>query len=132
MINLLDFFFFFFSTLSIGSGIFMILSKNPLHSILFLILIFANSVFLLLVQEIEFLSMVFLIVYIGAIAILFLFVVYMLNIRLIELNEVNIKYILSIGLSFIIFFIYFCIFFNCQSLLVIDVFQNIFFNDFTN
>ena len=90
MINLnLNFFILLFSFLSLISAFFVIISKNPLHSIIFLILVFCNIVFILLLQEIEFLSMAFLIIYIGAIAILFLFVIYMLNIKIIELNELN-------------------------------------------
>jgi len=85
----INFFFFIFSFLSILCAIFVIISKNPLHSIIFLILVFCNVVFILLLQEIEFLSMVLLIIYIGAIAVLFLFVVYMLNIKIIDLNEFN-------------------------------------------
>jgi NADH:ubiquinone oxidoreductase subunit 6 (subunit J) len=86
---MLDFFILIFLFLGIVSSFFVIISKNPLHSIIFLILVFCNVVFILLLQEIEFLSMVFLIVYIGAIAVLFLFVIYMLNIKIIELNELN-------------------------------------------
>jgi NADH:ubiquinone oxidoreductase subunit 6 (subunit J) len=85
----LNFYLTLFFLISIISSIMVIVSKNPLHSIIYLILVFCNIVFILLLQEIEFLSMVFLIVYIGAIAVLFLFVIYMLNLKIIELNELN-------------------------------------------
>jgi len=70
------------------SAILIILSKNPVHAIFFLILVFANSTGLFLFLRIEFLSMLLLIVYMGAISILFLFVVMMLNIKILELESV--------------------------------------------
>lgn len=84
-----QFILFFFTFLIFISAIMVITSSNAIYSMLFLILVFCNVALLLLLQEIEFLSMVFLIVYIGAIAVLFLFVVYMLNIKIIELSELN-------------------------------------------
>lgn len=59
----------------------VIRAENPVHSVLFLILTFFNVSGLLLLLEVEFLAMVFLVVYVGAIAVLFLFVVMMLNIK---------------------------------------------------
>lgn len=56
-------------------------SINPVHSILFLILTFVNSAFILVLFKIEFLSLLFIIIYVGAIAVLFLFVIMMLNIK---------------------------------------------------
>ena len=56
-------------------------SINPVHSILFLILTFVNSSFILILFKIEFLSLLFIIIYVGAIAVLFLFVIMMLNIK---------------------------------------------------
>lgn len=103
----INFFFFFFSFLSIISSIFLIISKNPLHAIIFLILIFFNIIFILLLHEIEFISMIYLIVYVGAIAVLFLFVIYMLNIRVIELNEFNWQYLIGLFFSLIFFFFVF-------------------------
>ena len=105
----LDFFFIFFSFLSIFSSFCVILSKNPLHSVIFLIFVFCNVVLILLLQGIDFLAMVFLIVYIGAIAVLFLFVVYMLNIKLIEINELNWQYLFGLFLSLFLssFFLFF-------------------------
>lgn len=65
----------------------VIASKNPIHSVVFLILVFCNATGLLLLLKIEFIAMMFLIIYVGAIAVLFLFVVMMLNIKINELNE---------------------------------------------
>lgn len=59
-------------------------SKNPIHSILFLVLMFCNSAGLLVLSGAEFISMVLIVVYVGAIAVLFLFVVMMLDIRFLE------------------------------------------------
>ena len=74
--------FYAFSTVAILSGLMVIRAENPVHSVLFLILTFFNVSGLLLLLEVEFLAMVFLVVYVGAIAVLFLFVVMMLNIKL--------------------------------------------------
>lgn len=111
----LDFFFIFFSFLSIFSSFCVILSKNPLHSVIFLIFVFCNVVLILLLQGIDFLAMVFLIVYIGAIAVLFLFVVYMLNIKLIEINELNWQYLFGLFVSLFFFSIFIFIFFTTQN-----------------
>lgn len=59
----------------------VITMRNPVHSVLWLVLVFCNGAALLLLLEVEFLAMLFLVVYVGAIAVLFLFVVMMLNVR---------------------------------------------------
>jgi len=97
--------FYFFSFLMLISAILVIGSKNPVHSVLFLILVFCNAAGLLILLEVEFLAMIFLIVYVGAIAVLFLFVVMMLNIKLIELNENLILY-LPIGAILALIFLF--------------------------
>nr|YP_009092477.1 NADH dehydrogenase subunit 6 [Cyanoptyche gloeocystis]AIM52063.1 NADH dehydrogenase subunit 6 [Cyanoptyche gloeocystis] len=82
--NFLNFeylYFIFFSLNAILISLFAVTTKNPIHSVFFLILVFFNSSGLLILLNSEFLAMIFLIVYIGAIAVLFLFVVMMLNIR---------------------------------------------------
>jgi NADH-quinone oxidoreductase subunit J len=79
--------FYFFSSLSILSSFFVITTKNPVFSILFLILSFVNVSCLLFLLNFEFLPISFLIIYVGAIAVLFLFVLMMLNIKLAELQE---------------------------------------------
>ena len=83
----------------------VISAKNPIHSILFLILVFCNAAGLLILLETEFLAMIFLIVYVGAIAVLFLFVIMMLNIKIIELNENVLRY-LPIGSIIAIIFLF--------------------------
>jgi NADH:ubiquinone oxidoreductase subunit 6 (subunit J) len=99
-----DILFLLISVCTIFASLMVIFNKNPLHSILFLILVFANMSLLLLIQKIEFLSLIILMVYIGAIAVLFLFVIYMLNIKIIELNEMNSSYLLGISLVLLIVF----------------------------
>lgn len=86
LINLSNFLPIFFGLILTCSSL-IILSPNPIHSVLFLILVFCNSTVLLLMFGIEFLSIMLIIIYVGAIAILFLFVVMMLDIKVI--NHVN-------------------------------------------
>lgn len=101
--NVEIFLFYFFSSVAIISAIMVISAKNPIHSILSLILVFCNAAGLFILLEVEFLAMIFLVVYVGAIAILFLFVVMMLNIKLIELNENLLRYLPIGSLVAIIF-----------------------------
>ena len=79
--------FFLFSFFSLVTARMVIAVTNPIYSILFLILVFTGTVGILLLLGAEFLAMILLIVYVGAIAVLFLFVVMMLNIRIIELKD---------------------------------------------
>ena len=95
----------FFSTLCIFSSIMLVFSNNPLHSALFLILSFFNVSCLLFFLELEYLPIFFLIVYVGAIAVLFIFVIMMLNIRLSELWESSIQLLPCVGLLGICFFL---------------------------
>jgi NADH-quinone oxidoreductase subunit J len=85
--------FYLFSAIAILSGLMVIRAENPVHSVLFLILTFFNVSGLLLLLKVEFLAMVFLVVYVGAIAVLFLFVVMMLNIKLGRDNNDLLKYL---------------------------------------
>tara|TARA_B100000029_G_scaffold32051_2_gene30665 strand:+ start:1995 stop:2621 length:627 start_codon:yes stop_codon:yes gene_type:complete len=73
-------FFYFFSTISVFSAIMVILSRNTVYSVFFLILVFVSISILFIMIGAEFLGMIMLIVYVGAVAVLFLFVVMMLNI----------------------------------------------------
>jgi NADH-quinone oxidoreductase subunit J len=75
------------------SGFSVISSINPMHSVIALVLTFANCAALLILQEAEFLAILFVIVYAGAIAILILFVVMMLNIKLVELVDNTTRYV---------------------------------------
>ena len=85
-------------------AILVIASKNPVHSILFLVLIFVLTTILFLTLNIDFIAMLFLVLYVGAIVVLFLFVVMMLNVRILELNERIISYIpIALTIMFIFF-----------------------------
>ena len=81
----------------------VIASKNPIHSVVFLILVFCNATGLLLLLKLEFIAIMFLIIYVGAIAVLFLFVVMMLNIKLNQLNENWVRYLPIGGIISLIF-----------------------------
>jgi len=79
--------FYLFASIMIGSGAAVILSRNPVHSVLWLILAFFNAAGLMLLVGAEFIAMLLVIVYVGAVAVLFLFVVMMLNIDFAELRS---------------------------------------------
>ena len=80
-------FFYLFASLIFICSLLSIFSKNTIHSILYLILVFCNGAGLLLTYNVDYIAMVYVVVYIGAIAFLCLFVVMMLNIKLLELND---------------------------------------------
>jgi len=87
------------------AGLLVIFSKNPVQSVLFLVVVFCLSAQLFVLLEVDFLAMVLIIVYVGAIAVLFLFIVMMLNIRVVELGEILNRYFpLAALVGFIIFF----------------------------
>jgi len=106
------FLFFFFSFFVLFSAFMVIRSKNPVYSVLFLILVFCNTAGLLLLLNLDFFALVFLIVYVGAIAVLFLFVVMMLNIKLAEMQESIFFYLPIGGFVGLIFFIEFYFLFH--------------------
>ena len=85
-------FFYTFSLIAIISAIMVTVSKNTVHSVFFLILDFISISCLFIIIGAEFLGMIMLIVYVGAVAVLFLFVVMMLNIKIIELNKELVHY----------------------------------------
>lgn len=84
------------------SGVLVITSKNPVISVLFLISVFVNAAAYLLLLGVGFIGISYLIVYVGAIAILFLFVVMMLNISVSEIGEVGREYTKNLPLGFIV------------------------------
>ena len=86
------FFFYLFSIVLIASAVMVISSKNPVHSVLFLILAFVNAAGLFLLLEAEFLAMILVVVYVGAVAVLFLFVVMMLDVDFAEMRQGFLKY----------------------------------------
>jgi len=85
-------------------GTFVILTNNPVHSILALVLVFFLSSCLAVSLGVEFLAILILIVYVGAISVLFLFVVMLLNIRVLELNISLVKY-WWVGVLYSVFFL---------------------------
>src|ERR1700712_2571448 len=84
---------------AILSGIMVITAKNPVISVLFLIAVFINVAGYLVLLGVAYLGLVYLIVYVGAIAILFLFVIMMLNLRLVELVDTGKEYTQSLPLG---------------------------------
>jgi len=104
MMTLYFLFFCLFSSLALLSSVLVILSKSPVFSVLFLILTFCNVSGLLFLLNLEFLPITFLVVYVGAIAVLFLFVIMMLNIKLSELKSDSAHfYPIALLLSFVFF-----------------------------
>ena len=94
--------YFIFSVLQVFTATFIFFSANPIHSILLLILLFFEVTVILSLLNLEFISLLFILVYVGAIAVLFLFVVMMLRVKL---NDLEILTILPISLA-INFYIY--------------------------
>ena len=87
------------------SAFLVVTSKNPIHSVFFLVFLFFNTAGLLILLGVEFLAMLFLIVYVGAVAVLFLFVMMMLNIKISESSNSIYRY-LPIGLFLSILFLF--------------------------
>ena len=85
--------FYLFSLVAILSALMVISSKNPVHSVLFLILSFVNASGIFVLLGAEFLAMILIIVYVGAVAVLFLFVVMMLDINFVKLREGFLQYL---------------------------------------
>ena len=79
--------FYLFAGILIGSAVMVVTSRNPVHSVLYLILAFFNAAALFLIAGAEFLAMILVIVYVGAVAVLFLFVVMMLDVDFAQLRE---------------------------------------------
>ena len=85
--------FYLFSAILIASAIMVIASRNPVHSVLFLILSFFNAAGLFVLLGAEFLGMILVVVYVGAVAVLFLFVVMMLDVDFAELKRGALQYL---------------------------------------
>lgn len=106
------------------SGFLVCSSKNPVESVLFLILTFCNAAAISFILHAEFLGLIFIIVYVGAVAVLFLFVIMMLNIKT-EANSTN-KLLNYPFLSFCVSYLFaFCIFLNVKS---VFCYEGSFFN----
>jgi NADH-quinone oxidoreductase subunit J len=86
-------FFYFFAGVCIASAFMVIASRNPVHSVLFLILAFVNASGLFVLMGAEFLAMILIVVYVGAVAVLFLFVVMMLDVDFALLRKGALQYL---------------------------------------
>ena len=98
-------FFYLFAGICIASAFMVIAAKNPVHSVLFLILAFVNAAGLFVLMGAEFLAMILIVVYVGAVAVLFLFVVMMLDVDFAELRQGFLQYLPIGGVVGIIFVI---------------------------
>ena len=85
-------FFYLFAFIAVAAAFMVIASRNPVHSVLYLILVFFNAAALFLLTGAEFLALILLVVYIGAVAVLFLFVVMMLDVDFAELKHGALQY----------------------------------------
>ncbi len=97
-------FFYLFAGVCVASAVMVVTSRNPVHSVLFLILAFVNAAGLFMLLGAEFLAMILVVVYVGAVAVLFLFVVMMLDVDFAELRQGFIDYLpfgLLIGAVFL-------------------------------
>ena len=86
-------FFYLFASICVASAFMVIAAKNPVHSVLFLILAFVNAAGLFVLMGAEFLAMILIVVYVGAVAVLFLFVVMMLDVDFAELRQGFLQYL---------------------------------------
>lgn len=86
-------FFYLFAAITVASAFMVISSRNPVHSVLFLILAFFNAAGLFLLLGAEFLAMILVVVYVGAVAVLFLFVVMMLDVDFVQLRQGFLQYL---------------------------------------
>jgi len=121
----------FFSALSLICAILVITSKNPIHSVLFLVLVFFNVSALLIMLGVEFLALLFLIVYVGAIAVLFLFIIMMLSIKIPESKTILYRYLpigIILGTGFLLEMLF--IFKSELSFLMVSPFTTVNFNQF--
>ncbi len=86
-------FFYVFATVTVASAFMVISARNPVHSVLFLILTFVSASGLFMMTGAEFLALLLIVVYVGAVAVLFLFVVMMLDVDFAELREGFLQYL---------------------------------------
>lgn len=95
-------FFYLFAGICLASAFMVIAARNPVHSVLYLILTFVNAAALFMLLGAEFLAMILIVVYVGAVAVLFLFVVMMLDVDFVELRQGFLNYLPIGGLVGII------------------------------
>jgi NADH-quinone oxidoreductase subunit J len=98
-------FFYLFAGICVASAVMVIASRNPVHSVLFLILAFVNASGLFVLMGAEFLAMILVVVYVGAVAVLFLFVIMMLDVDFAELRQGFLNY-LPVGLVIGVIFLF--------------------------
>jgi NADH-quinone oxidoreductase subunit J len=97
-------FFYLFGGVCVASAVMVISARNPVHSVLFLILAFVNAAGLFVLMGAEFLAMILIVVYVGAVAVLFLFVVMMLDVDFAELRQGFLQYLpvgILVGIVFL-------------------------------
>ena len=97
-------FFYLFAGVCVASAVMVIAAKNPVHSVLYLILAFVNAAGLFVLMGAEFLAMILIVVYVGAVAVLFLFVVMMLDVDFAELRQGFLQYLpvgILVGIVFL-------------------------------
>src|ERR1035437_4603485 len=95
-------FFYLFAGICVASAVMVIVSRNPVHSVLFLILAFVNASGLFVLMGAEFLAMILVVVYVGAVAVLFLFVIMMLDVDFSELRAGFLAELLLVGGGWVI------------------------------
>ena len=98
-------FFYLFAGVCVAAAFMVIAARNPVHSVLFLILAFVNAAALFVLMGAEFLAMILIIVYVGAVAVLFLFVVMMLDVDFVELRQGFLNYLpvgILVGIVFLL------------------------------
>jgi NADH-ubiquinone oxidoreductase chain 6 len=127
------------SIVSVISGIFVIISKNPIVSVLFLIGLFLSISSYLIILGINFIGLSYLLVYVGAVSILFLFILMLINVRISELlsntsSSIPLAIIISIAFNYPIYEIlpYSITAFNNYTLDLGNLFNNIFYNNYGN
>lgn len=116
--------FFVFTGVSLVGSLLVVFSANPVHSVLSLILVFCSASMVLLLVTVDFLSILFVVVYVGAIAVLFLFVIMMLNIKLVQINESVMRW-LPLGGIFGLVFV-------SEVLYIFEVVFPLYYFDFNN
>lgn len=123
--------FYLLSSLVVASAGLVIMSKNPVYSVLFLILCFCNSAGLLFLINLEFLAISLIIIYVGAVIVLFLFVILMLNLKLTEIKSDSTFFIRSAFCFTLLFTVELFSLFRLE-MTTLNLNSYNFFNDFSN
>jgi NADH-ubiquinone oxidoreductase chain 6 len=127
------------SIISIISGIFVIISKNPIVSVLFLIGLFLSISSYLIILGINFIGLSYLLVYVGAVSILFIFILMLINVRISELlsntsNSIPLAILITIAFNFPIYRVlpYSIVAFNSYTIDLNNTLNNIFYNNYVD